>query len=245
MKFEGLINDSGIHFEAASFVEAIQKLVEVLKDEKAYTKELDDDDVRRAAKRLKYDGKYDYAKECYLKWKLTAEDLFFKNLISPSRGVNYTVADLIDKFFDRRNFVIKKLTQCPFLEIATLYGDWDGVIVIELETVESLWTHSLEGVIRASIPYHVSVAGKVTIGKFGTDPQWENEERPEYYRWHYPVTFTGWIGGGEEEVYEKKWEDLPREIKTELIRLTREAIIQRTVLKATRFNRTDYAEIEM
>ena len=79
------------------------------------------------------------------------------NIISPTRGENYTVADAVEKMLVRRNFRVHRLEKYdgPY---SRGYSDYDGFLLLDVETLPSQWGPSVEARVRAAVPFHVTNA---------------------------------------------------------------------------------------
>ena len=85
------------------------------------------------------------------------------NIISPTRGESYTALDAVKKLFNRRNFKIIDLEVKDWPN-TNGYSDFDGNIYLEIETVPSQWTCSIDCRIKAVIPFHRSIPGAYGFG---------------------------------------------------------------------------------
>lgn len=160
----------------------------------------------------------------------TIERFTYKNLVSPTSGKNYTVEDALLKFFFRRNFesdftILKFDPQYPW------GTDYDGIFTLTAESMPSQWTESIVSTLYAQIPFHVTGAGKVEFGYFGScDPE---EDLPEYYNSVLSVHVGSWItyqqGDGEPEGIEFLWCEASQEIQEDLIKIAEQAIINHTI----------------
>jgi len=79
------------------------------------------------------------------------------NIISPTRGKPYTVADAVEKLLVRRNLQVHRLEKYdgPFSQG---YSDYDGFLLMDVETLPSQWGPSIETRVQAYIPFHVTNA---------------------------------------------------------------------------------------
>lgn len=79
------------------------------------------------------------------------------NIISPTRGEKYTVADAVGKLLERRNFFVRRLEKHdgPYSQG---YSDYDGFLLLDVETLPSQWGPSIETRVQAHIPFHVTNA---------------------------------------------------------------------------------------
>ena len=80
------------------------------------------------------------------------------NIISPTRGKPYTVADAVEKLLVRRNLQVHRLEKYdgPY---SRGYSDYDGFLLMDVETLPSQWGPSIETRVQAAIPFHVTNAG--------------------------------------------------------------------------------------
>lgn len=79
------------------------------------------------------------------------------NIISPKRGKPYTVAEAVEKLLVRRNFQVHRLEKYdgPFTRG---YSDYDGFLLLDVETLPSQWGPSIEARVQGAIPFHVTNA---------------------------------------------------------------------------------------
>ena len=79
------------------------------------------------------------------------------NIVSPTRGENYTVADAVEKLLVRRNLQVHRLEKYdgPY---SRGYSDYDGFLLLDVETLPSQWGPSIETRVQAYIPFHVTNA---------------------------------------------------------------------------------------
>ncbi|HZJ68500.1 MAG TPA: hypothetical protein VFD28_00635 [Candidatus Eisenbacteria bacterium] len=169
-------------------------------------------------------------KKWSVKEKQIDEKFIYKSLVSPTSGKRYTIEDALLKFFFRRNFesdftILKFDPQYPW------GTDYDGILTLTAESLESKWTESIVSKLFAQIPFHVTGAGKVEFGYFGScDP---DEDLPEYYNSvlsvHVGSLITFQEGDGEPEGIEFLWEEAPREIQDDIIKIAEQAIINHTI----------------
>jgi len=84
-------------------------------------------------------------------------------IISPTRGENYTVAEAVEKILVRRNFQIHRLEKYdgPY---SRGYSDYDGFLLLDVETLPSQWGPSIEARVQAYIPFHVTNAKAFQLG---------------------------------------------------------------------------------
>ena len=109
-------------------------------------------------------------------------------IISPTRGKPYTVAEAVGKLLDRRNFQVHRLEKYdgPF---TPGYSDYDGFLLIDVETLPSQWGPSIEARIRAAVPFHVTNAKAFQF-------PWS----AYLYEGNFPVRISAWCGEARDEV---------------------------------------------
>lgn len=92
--------------------------------------------------------------------------------VSATRGVPYAVVDYIEKYIDRRGYLISGFNIRKFNN-SDGYGDYDLQISIEkLETVSSEWTNSCDcRIMNLKFPVHVTMNGKVNFGDWSHPDQ--------------------------------------------------------------------------
>lgn len=126
------------------------------------------------------------------------------NIISPYRGENYTALDAVSKLLERRNFEVLSLDinrwESPYMR------DFDGYISLEIETLPSLWSDSIDARIHTQIPFHRSNEGAYTFGSYEsryTDYPYSRE--PNYYKEARCTVINAWLATGETEIRDEIW----------------------------------------
>ena len=109
-------------------------------------------------------------------------------IISPTRGKPYTVADAVEKLLVRRNFQVHRLEKYdgPY---SRGYSDYDGFLLLDVETLPSQWGPSIEARIRAAVPFHVTNAKAFQF-------PWS----AYLYENIFPVRISAWCGEARDEV---------------------------------------------
>ena len=143
------------------------------------------------------------------------------NIISPTRGKNYTVADAVRKLLDRRNFRVHRLEKYdgPY---SRGYSDYDGFLLLDVETLPSQWGPSIEARIRAAVPFHVTNAKAFQF-------PWS----AYLYENIFPVRITAWLhtnGAKVQDEVEFNWDcgsddSAQREVQNLIKKVAKRALI--------------------
>jgi len=145
------------------------------------------------------------------------------NIMSPTREKNYTVLEAIKKILQRRSFKVLSLELKTFPSTNS-YSDIDGNIYLEIETMPSQWTCSIDCRIKAVIPFHRSIPGDYSFGSHYHDTPEEEDMTTFIHAWldietrqEDEIQFT-WDSGTEDPDQ--------REIQIFLAKMVKEAIIK-------------------
>ena len=112
-------------------------------------------------------------------------------IISPMRGEQYTVEDVLNKLLVRRTFDCSILV-VPYESVYEYGSDHDGHVHFEAESVSSAWTNSVNCKLLANIPYHRSGEGSYSFGPWASRP--ESGEDPEYRKTPMTTSVTASLG---------------------------------------------------
>lgn len=123
------------------------------------------------------------------------------NIISPYREENYTALDAINKLLARRNFEVVSLDinrwESPYMQ------DFDGYIALDIQTMPSLWSDSIDARVVAQVPFHRTNEGAYTFGSYESRyTDFPHTCEPDYYKEARSTVITAWL-----EIDEGKTED--------------------------------------
>jgi len=126
------------------------------------------------------------------------------NIISPYRGENYTALDAVSKLLERRNFEVLSMDinrwESPYMR------DFDGYIALDIQTMPSLWTNSIEAHIVTQIPFHRTNGGAYSFGDYGSrHNDYPYSRVPEYYKEARCTVINTWLATGETEIRDEIW----------------------------------------
>ena len=76
----------------------------------------------------------------------------FNGMISPTRGVEYTLEDLLKKALVRSEVIIK--IEPPKVVASTAYGDKDFTLTLNARIGDPVWSAGIAGVVEMQIPAH-------------------------------------------------------------------------------------------
>ena len=134
-------------------------------------------------------------------------------LVSPTRGVNYSLEDALRKAFSRREFFADKIE--VQLKHTCFYGSKDFYVFVDnLHVSEAMWGDSISFRIDGYIPIHQTANGKLVYGfGCGCDRSYGGEFPPhhtianwqkgqEYIQEFKPGVITLTLKGCEPEVFQ-------------------------------------------
>ena len=158
----------------------------------------------------------------------------YKTLISPTRGVNYTVVDALRKFLERRKFSWNINEVKAYPRQYQYSNDYDGYIILEAESYPSLWTDSIVSRLYAAVPFHFTDEGRLSFGEYlSSDP--DAESLPEYYSELPETKIISWLVGREEdsETITFSWDVTGQTQQDEqglIVRILKEALLESRVV---------------
>ena len=172
------------------------------------------------------------------------------NIISPYREENYTAADAVNKLLARRNFEVLSLDinrwKSPYMR------DFDGYIALDIRTVPSLWTNSIEAHVVAQIPFHRTNEGAYTFGSYESRyTDYPYSRAPEYYKEARCTVINAWLATGDDKTTDEIWfnwdvdTDDPdqREVQDLLIDVVKEVLIA-SILEAECQNEDNIVKLQ-
>lgn len=161
------------------------------------------------------------------------QNLIFSKLVSPTRGVPYTVEDLVTKAVIRAAtdwyLTITKHEwegECVEYDGVARYGDYDADLEISIKVGAPHWSESLIGRISGIIPIHVSYRGEISWGHGAHHydvpfpHKWQTEEQDKYM-----IRFDGdlYVDGDQEtEEIVLNAKEVPDEIRRSLLEMVQD-----------------------
>jgi len=126
------------------------------------------------------------------------------NIVSPYRGANYTALDAVSKLLERRNFEVLSMDinrwESPYMR------DFDGYIALDIQTMPSLWSDSIEAHVVAQIPFHRTNEGAYSFGDYGSrHSDYPYSRVPGYYKETRCTIISAWLTTGEGKLQDEIW----------------------------------------